>query len=194
MKIQLKILIALISLPCISPAQGIGVDTAREIVTPATAHDMQQKLKEFTENEKKGQADIKDTTEAGGIMIPPYSADRRLDSFQLTAWQNYYGYMTHGYKHRKSVFSWQLFSSKIIFFVVIFLVLTGIYFAWLQFMYVIRKHKGQKTVGEELHTELTASGKEIKISSPVLGVIILVISLLFFLLYLKYVYPINEIF
>ncbi len=43
-------------------------------------------------------------------------------------------------------------------------------------------------------TEIVASVKGIKVSSPILGVIILVISLLFFYLYLVYVYPITEIF
>ena len=43
-------------------------------------------------------------------------------------------------------------------------------------------------------TELEASVKGIKVSSPVLGVIILVISLLFFYLYLAFVYPIQEVF
>jgi hypothetical protein len=43
-------------------------------------------------------------------------------------------------------------------------------------------------------TEFEASAKGIKVSSPVLGVIILVISLAFFYLYLVYVYPISEIF
>jgi hypothetical protein len=39
--------------------------------------------------------------------------------------------------------------------------------------------------------DLSTAG--LKVSSPVLGVIILVISLAFFYLYLVYVYPISEI-
>lgn len=120
-----------------------------------------------------------------------YANDDRLDSIQLEAWKNYYGYMSKGYIHRSNVFSWQLLSSIIIFCVVILLVFAGIYFAWLQFKYALKSKAGST---EMLSTELSASMKEIKVSSPVLGVIILVISLFFFYLYLVYVYPIQDIF
>lgn len=99
--------------------------------------------------------------------------------------------MSKGYIHRSNVFSWQLISSVIIFSVVIFLVFAGIYFAWLQFKVSL---KGNLENSENLSTELSASTTGIKVSSPVLGVIILVISLFFFYLYLVYVYPIQEIF
>ncbi len=120
-----------------------------------------------------------------------YANDDRLDSIQLEAWKNYYSYMSKGYIHRSNVFSWQLLSSIIIFCVVILLVFAGIYFAWLQFKYALKSKAGST---EMLSTELSASMKEIKVSSPVLGVIILVISLFFFYLYLVYVYPIQDIF
>jgi uncharacterized membrane protein YhaH (DUF805 family) len=120
-----------------------------------------------------------------------FANDDRLDSIRLEAWKQYYGYMTKGYIHRSNVFSWQLLSSIIIFAVVIFLVFAGIYFAWLQFKASLRGSPGDSG---QLSTELSASMKEIKVSSPVLGVIILVISLFFFYLYLVYVYPIQEIF
>jgi len=75
---------------------------------------------------------------------------------------------------------------------VILLVVVGIYFAWLQFRLALKElEKGRE---EKLTTDLTVSPKEIKISSPVLGIIILIISLLFFYLYLIYIYPITEIF
>ena len=120
--------------------------------------------------------------------------DLRLDSVKLEAWNSYYYYMNFGYKHRKNVFHWQLVSSKIIFFVVIGLVSIGVYFAWLQFYHTLKLNKKSGDVEKILATELSASFKEIKIVSPVLGVIILIISFLFFYLYLRYVYPINELF
>ncbi len=121
--------------------------------------------------------------------------DNRLDSVKLDAWKSYYKYMSQGYRHRSNVFTWQLLSSVIIFCMVIFLVLSGIYFAWLQFKQAMKeKEKGDDSRIENLTTELNVSSKEIKVSSPVLGVIILIISLLFFYLYLVYVYPIQEIF
>jgi hypothetical protein len=121
--------------------------------------------------------------------------DKRLDSVKLEAWKNYYIYMSKGYKHRSNVFTWQLFSSVMIFCLVTFLVLMGIYFAWLQFKLAMKeKAIDQENRIENLATEINVSSTEIKVSSPVLGVIILIISLLFFYLYLMYVYPIQEIF
>jgi hypothetical protein len=127
-------------------------------------------------------------------MLNASFTDPRLDSVKLEAWNSYYYYMNFGYKHRRNVFYWQLVSSKIIFFVVIGLVSIGIYFAWLQFYHTIKLSKESGDVEKMLSTELTASFKEIKIVSPVLGVIILIISFLFFYLYLRYVYPISELF
>lgn len=144
---------------------------------------------EKLENEKK--AENKPAT-----LFPDENlTDHRLDSVKLDAWKNYYKYMSQGYKHRAHVFTWQLFSSIIIFCVVTFLVLIGIYFAWLQFKVAMKeREKVQEGQSENLTTEINVSSKEIKVSSPVLGIIILIISLLFFYLYLLYVYPIEEIF
>lgn len=43
-------------------------------------------------------------------------------------------------------------------------------------------------------TELAISMTEFKVRSPVLGVIVLTLSLAFFYLYLVYVYPIENVF
>lgn len=120
------------------------------------------------------------------------------------AMREYYDYRTSGYKHRTKVFEWQLASSRVIFVVVIFLVLTGVYFSWVQFRTALReKHPPESakeaTLGGEDPpakpdvTEFVASLKGVRVSSPVLGVIILVISLVFFYLYLVYVYPVHEV-
>ena len=141
------------------------------------------------ENEKKAE-------NKPSILLPDENlTDMRLDSIKLDAWENYYRYMSQGYRHRTHVFKWQLFSSVMIFCLVTFLVLIGIYFAWLQFKVAMKeREKAQEGQLENLTTEINVSSKEIKVSSPVLGVIILIISLLFFYLYLLYVYPIEEIF
>lgn len=85
------------------------------------------------------------------------------------------------YHHTQRVFKWQLISSKLIFVTVIVLVLAGILFSGLQFKKGI----------DDSRTELEFSKNGIKVSSSILGVIVLVISLLFFYLYLVYVYPIQ---
>ncbi len=122
-----------------------------------------------------------------------------------------YDYYKFGLSHRKQAFEWNLLSSKITFWSVILLVFIGIVFAGIQFyIAMIRKHPAtnkkdpgknpepeataanQSPTIEQLNTAMEAGPGGIKVSSPVLGVIILVISLLFFYLYLAYVYPIHE--
>jgi hypothetical protein len=128
----------------------------------------------------------------------------------LASFREYMEYRISGYQHRKDVFKWQLYSTKLIFFVVIFLVLAGLYFSGVQFHRSLgRKLMRGMTKKDEIAdkeeakimamekaevTEVVASVQGIKVSSPVLGVIILVISLLFFYLYLTFVYPIQEAF
>ena len=109
------------------------------------------------------------------------------------ALQAYYDYRTSGMKHRSRVFEWQLFSAKLIFGIVTFLVLAGIVFAWIQFKSGLDAKDSEGVAGEAI-TEFEASSGGIKVSSPVLSVIILVISLAFFYLYLVHVYPTEDIF
>jgi hypothetical protein len=108
------------------------------------------------------------------------------------ALSEYYVYRQHGLEHRQKVFAWQHRSSIAIFVVVVLLVFAGIYFAAVQFHHGLRQPRGFAPAA--LVTEVEASVKGIKVTSPVLGVIILVISLAFFYLYLAVVYPIKEIF
>lgn len=115
------------------------------------------------------------------------------------ALREYYDYHISGLRHRGRVFAWQLFSSRLIFVAVLLLVLAGVYFAAVQFHVDLRRlpaQPGENSEGEkkESRTEFSASLEGIKVSSPVLGVVILVISLAFFYLYLIYIYPIENIF
>lgn len=120
----------------------------------------------------------------GGI---PFTAE--TEAAYQKAWQAYYAYRSDGYIHRQRVFEWQDISTKITFAVVVLLVLAGIYFAGVQFHVGMRE--GRHT-GEPGEVEMSVKG--IKVRSPVLGVIVLTISLAFFYLYLVYVYPIENVF
>jgi hypothetical protein len=96
--------------------------------------------------------------------------------------------------HNRDVFLWQLRSGQIIFWVILLLVFVGILFSGLQFgksFLLLRAGSGAKP--EEMHTELELSTKGVKISSSVLGVVILVTSLAFLYLYLVHVYPIEYV-
>lgn len=127
-----------------------------------------------------------------------FSQDPLLDSTSLAernkSMREYYLYKNFGYEHRAKVFKWQLLSTKIIFVVVLFLVLCGVFFSGLQFYYAVKKGNTSDDLSKSLATDITASATEIKVSSPVLGVIILTLSFLFFYMYLIYVYPIKDVF
>jgi len=124
---------------------------------------------------------------------PPDSAasPETKQAYQVSL-QAYYAYRQAGYQHRLGVFAWQSLSTKLIFVVVLLLVLAGIYFAAIQFHAGLRRGHGDP--GKPEDTELSVSLSEFKVRSPVLGVIILTISLAFFYLYLVHVYPIQNVF
>jgi hypothetical protein len=109
--------------------------------------------------------------------------------------RSYYAYRQQGYEHRLRVFEWQFLSSKIIFVVVLILVFAGIYFAAIQFHAGLRgRGPAREGKATDETTELVFSLKEFKVRSPILGVIVLTLSLAFFYLYLVYVYPIENVF
>ena len=127
---------------------------------------------------------------------PEFLKDEKTNALYLKAWQAYYDYLSQGLAYRLKVFRWQALSSIIIFYTVLVLVFAGILFSGIQFYKSMRfsADKGQNGKADQPLTEFEASASGIKVSSPVLGVIILVISLAFFYLYLVYVYPIQETF
>ena len=150
------------------------------------------------------------------------SLDSAAANQYASALRAYYEYRVSGLAHRRAVFEWQLFSSRVIFWSVIVLVATGIAFSGIQFRASLEGARAARaqamaqlarsatvavttlTAAEPeralaaqasslgLDTSLEASAQGIKVSSPVLGVIILSLSLLFFYLYLSFVYPIQE--
>lgn len=158
-----------------------------------------QEEEEALENASEGtNSSISDSGNNNPIHPPPPPIEipdqHPAEEAYLAALKEYYAYRISGLQHRSQVFQWQFFSSKVIFVTVLALVFLGIYFAAIQFHIGLRRKGKMETTNEEKQTELVVSTKEIKVSSSVLGVIILVISLAFFYLYLIYVYPIEEIF
>ena len=131
---------------------------------------------------------------------PPPEASRSVSSEPALAYADsaeLAAYATWGLAHRQRVFEWQHQSSRIIFVSVLLLVFTGVGFSGIQFYRSLRESAESAPRGEAdeagvSHIELSTGG--LKISSPVLGVIILGLSLAFFYLYLVYVYPIAETF
>jgi hypothetical protein len=114
--------------------------------------------------------------------------------------------------HDREAYEWHHISSIIIFFVVVFLVLSGVWFSWMQFRLAHHHAVGESVTvlnsattnqtsltgtqavdaaaQKDSVTEFSASPQGIKIASSAIGVVILVISMCFFYLYLEKVYPI----
>jgi hypothetical protein len=112
----------------------------------------------------------------------PATGSASTDQAQADYNVEYWKYQIESLRHSRKVYAWQHISSIIIFYVVIFLVLVGVVFSWLQFRAASFKGESQ---------ELDANLKGVKITSSTLGVVILVLSMCFFFLYLRYVYPVD---
>lgn len=169
---------------------GIGLAFAQEGgEAPSEVDERRQRLEGF---DPGGVADQGGADLAFPDAPDPAASAQTTEAYQATL-QAYYAYRKAGYEHRLGVFAWQSLSTKIIFFVVLLLVLAGIYFAAIQFHAGLRRRDGTDPAKPE-ETELSLSLREVKVRSPVLGVIILTISLAFFYLYLVHVYPIRNVF
>jgi hypothetical protein len=115
-------------------------------------------------------------------------------------------------QQRQRIFEWQYYAGIVVFFVSISVVVLGLYMSWLQFysFYLRTKataghvdaavaHAMQKnprelpkeTSQEQFQNKLELSATGAKVSTPIVGVIILTLSLAFFYLYLKFVFPIE---
>lgn len=169
---------------------GLGQAQAQESTAASDAGQRQQRLEDFDPGVvgEPGETDLAFPETPDPIRLSPATAEAYQASLQA-----YYTYRRAGYEQRLGVFAWQLLSTKVIFFIVLLLVLAGIVFAAIQFHSGLRR-PGEGEAASPQETELSLSLREVKVRSPVLGVIILTISLAFFYLYLVHVYPIRNVF
>lgn len=137
-------------------------------------------------------------------MLPEFWCSAIIDGpTREQCWRSYRAslqYYEAGLDHRARVFAWQHLSTRVIFFVVLGLVAMGVFFAWIQFRQGMALRARETGAGMDATAssegpdhELEISAKGLKVSSPVLGVVILGLSLAFFYLHLVSVYPISEI-
>ncbi len=177
-------------------AAGHGVLAQQDVGSggpPVSASQAQERLAGF-------EPDL-GTTPGIPAAPAPDALSRETAAAYEEALRAYYDYRMAGYEHRLAVFQWQDLSTKIIFTVVLVLVFLGMYFAAIQFHVGLRRRPppGPGLPPDAYHpyeepSEIALSLKGFKVRSPVLGVIVLTISLAFFYLYLVYVYPIRTVF
>jgi|SRR5712671_561677 len=110
-----------------------------------------------------------------------------------------YDYQIYSYGHAKRTFDWQYWSGKLIFWIVLLLVGTGVFFSAVQFYLGLRHPvvrdpaKNESAVYDPTASEFEATIHGIKLKSSVLGLLILAMSMVFFYLYLSYVYPVRGV-
>lgn len=151
-----------------------------------------------------------------GIMMKKFdslrmaSSDPDTDSLSFVFLTTEVNYEIQSLDHRHRVFEWQLASSKYIFIVVNVIVSVGLLLSVWQFYLPIYKmnkmmKRNEVTKAEsqtiiedeekkETHVSTIKLGKDgVEITSPVIGLLILVISIAFYFLYINFVYPVSEI-
>ncbi len=220
---QYRTAVGLTALLAAAPSVAAStVPTAQDTSRKTAASSERPPLQEFLDSVRT--ADSAQALKRERIVPPecPVAEELRADSVVMRgcreAWAQYFAYQRFGLAHREGVFRWQLLSSEITFIVVVSLVFAGVFFSWLQFKAELPSRRppgrGETRIEERTTSEsgggdnqeqevvvrtqsvhqLKAGTGGIEVSSPVLGVIILSLSLLFFYLYLKFVYPIHETF
>jgi hypothetical protein len=131
----------------------------------------------------------------GGLRETPKMLEAR-EEYAVFAWKN-----------RQDAFAWQSVSTKVIFWVVIIVVLAGLYLSWMQFnfahnapMKVTKPSTENPSIAgtpsdqvDATSTTIEVNTSGVKITSSVIGLVILTLSIVFFFLYLKFVYPIIEV-
>lgn len=131
------------------------------------------------------------------LQIPTIDASVAKSNNEYAVWQNDY---------TKRIFEHQNMYTVVIFIIVNMLVVSGLYFAWIQFsatLHLTRRlratsplasdsSKGKDIEPAQWTTQQLKVGPDgVAISSSFIGLIILGISMGFYLMYLKYVYPIR---
>jgi hypothetical protein len=139
--------------------------------------------------------------ESAGITADK-DAVKKTANKEQDALQAQHDYEVYSYTHAERTFDWQYWSGKIIFWVVLFMVGAGVFFSALQFYLGLRhpRIQGRDTKqGASLAlpdleaSEFEATLHGIKLKSSVLGLVILAMSMVFFYLYLRYVYPVKGV-
>ena len=128
--------------------------------------------------------------------------------------REYLDYWSFSLANRRRMLVFQYYSKIVTFGLVIIIVLSGLVFSALQFLQAFIIHKITSTPGQSAagtpqtdaagiaqstpttappQTQLELSLSGVKITSSVIGLLILIVSIAFFYLYVQVIYPITEI-
>jgi len=99
----------------------------------------------------------------------------------------YIDYQIWALKHAEKLFFWQHLVSQVILLLALAMVAIGFYYAGIQFK-VAQKHAAD---AKPHTTEIKATLEGFSVKTSALGVVILAMSMAFFVVYLRYVFPIT---
>jgi len=128
--------------------------------------------------------------------------DKGLYAACLSALEETFTYESERLKHRKWVFRCQLIATNVSFVIVMVMIGLGLWFAYIQFSREFPIVPGKTTVSDSVaadqviarsQTDIEVSLARIKVSSSILGVIILGLAMGFFYLYIRFVFPILSV-
>jgi hypothetical protein len=119
----------------------------------------------------------RDSTSVAAISAGVSESEARMARAQAD-------YVVWSLEYRRASFNWQYWSTIVIFVCIMTIIGSGLYFSYMQF----RSARHAQT-----QTSIKLGRDGLEISSPVIGLLILVISMGFFYLYLANVYPITEV-
>jgi hypothetical protein len=129
------------------------------------------------------------------VLIDSYTelrAQKKKEELETPEWKAiekaYLDHLKWRFAYPKKVFGQQIFANWLITFLVITLVICGLVFSFLQLTYALKAGDLSSLKSE---IEIQTAGK-ISMSSSIVGAVTLVISLIFFFLYLKYVFEIRH--
>jgi hypothetical protein len=162
-----------------------------------------------TEVQKTGQLPLPaQPQQSGSDASLPFSCENISDKEKdlraacLDSLRENYRYESERLKHRKWVFRFQLIATNVSFVMVITIVSFGIRFAYVQFSREFPKVSNVATSGQSSSsiqsspssvTDIEISLARIKVSSSILGVVILGLAMGFFYLYIRFVFPIQGV-
>lgn len=95
-------------------------------------------------------------------------------------------------KYYERSWEWHLFSTKIIFAMVVIIVFFGLFVSWKQFNIDNSRNKKENAGDQTPIYDISASKDSISIKSKTIGVIILIFSGVFFYLYISVVWPMTS--
>jgi hypothetical protein len=142
-----------------------------------------------------------DLTELLPLKPPPVDAarvdPRVVEAYvkSLTSWYSLYEarlvIQQESLAHNKETLAWNRSASRLVFWLVVAIVLSGVALCWVQ---VLGSRPAARAGGKEPEaTNVEFALGRVRVSSPTLGVIVLTISLAFFYLYLTRVYSVTVV-